>query len=423
MEIEIDSAYRNRTLYDNPFNFEILVNTPNKGFFEALDPVSLAAPQCYFTGNTLDSVNPNVTLITGVVNRIIPDSVEVLFTNNIFEKTNYYRGLTTDFNGLIIKYEYVGTIGPNFIGRFYIDPFPHTLLLGQPFNLYYWPNIQPLNSLNTTVKMFVPAKPFCGTFAILYNETRHNYNPIVYSDNVSVTVKLEQINWQYNDTFSLRDDIPTSISTVLTNTNNTITVNTTDSGQNDFVFVPSIEYYGKITNKFANIFTVTPTINVVIIPGSEIQYLPFSYDNVHSLPYIGTSDQQQRTWVIELISVQIPNAPLKNKFNLMQFSHLYVEFRDPFASPQNNIMSNNPNSNNSYFRVVPSKLQPQKEWISFDCDGSRKTIRFTPTSMQFRFKIIEPTGKILKFKQKDTHWPVKPEAGLQVNALFNVKIL
>jgi hypothetical protein len=416
-EIEIDSTYRNRVLYPNPCFFELLVNTPNKTFFAALDPVSRAAPQCLFTGNTLDSSLPNITTLTGTIVRVLPNAIEVNFSNQIFNFNNYYDGLTSDDNVTIVKYEYMH----DNLGRFFLEKFP-IVSVGNFFNIYYWPQIQPLNIAGLYVKFFIPAKPRCNQVKFLYNETRHNWNEIIYSDNVSVTVFIKNTNWNYSDRFSLRDEPPSWIGTIVSNTQNTITLNVVDSSQRDFIFIPSIGYFGKITNQNGLMITVTPNILVPILVNSEIQCLPFSYDNSQSLPYIGTCDQQQRTWIIELVSIQIPNVPLKNKFYLLQFSHLYVEFRDPYNSPQNNIMSNNPNSNNSYFRIIPNKVQSSREWLSFDCDGSSKTIRFTPTSMQFRFKILTPDGCLLEFIEKDSEWPKKSLSKLQVSALFNLKM-
>jgi hypothetical protein len=416
MEIEIDSTYRNRVLYPNPCSFELLVNTPNKTFISALDPVSKAAPQRTFVGNTLDPLISNVITITGTIVRIIPNAVEVVFPGQIFQEKNYYTGLITDNNITITKYEFVYAN----CGRFFLNNVSPTLAVGNLFNVYYWPQIEPLNVAGLYVKFFVPAKPTCNHVRLLYNEIKHNWNEIVMSDNFSVTVFIQNTNWAYDDTYSLRDEPPIWYGTVAANTSNTITFGSVDPAQRDFVYVSSLNYYGKITSQLGPTVTVTPNIVGFITPGDEAQCLQFSYDNSQSLPYIGTPDQQQRTWLIELINIQIPNIPIKNKTSLLQYSHLYIEFRDPLSSPQNNIMSNNPHSNNSYFRVVLSKMQSTREWLSYDCDGSKKTIRFTPTSMFFRFKILTPDGEVVEFLEQESTWPQKALSRIQVSALFNV---
>jgi hypothetical protein len=417
-EIEVDSSYRNRNQYPNPFEFDVAVNTPPKiKCRDAVDPVSSAAPQYTFTGNTLTPTLPNIASISGTVVRVVTDTVEVQFINVLFSDMDYYRGLTTSLNETILHYENVDT----FLGRFRLQPFNiSTYFVGSIFTLQYWPITQLLTVLNSIVRLFIPAKPLCNEVKLVYNETRNNWNEIVQTDEISVHILVRETDWMYSDTFSLRDTPPSWVGTVLLNTANSITVNAIDpNAQQDIVFIPSINYYGKLVLKSGNVFTVTPSITTIIVPGSAIQCLRFTYDNSRSLQYIGTADQQQRTWIVKLVSVQIPNIRLKNKENLFKFSHLYLEFRDTI-SPQYNIMSNNPNSNNSYFRIIPSKMQTQREWISFDCDGSQKTVRFSPTSTEFKFRILSPEGQILEFLTEDNKWPKKSKSRLQINALFNV---
>lgn len=416
-EIEIDSTYRNRCLYPNPCDFVLMVNTSSKGFDCALDPVSLAAPSNYFRGNTLDSLVNNVVSISGQVVNLEDGYVDVSFPNSLFTENNYYSGLYVG-GKVIQKYEFIEQFGFLYYGRFSIN---RQFNIGDVFTIKLW-TTYPLNILNSKIKFFIPSKTF-NSFKYLYNESKHNYNEIISSDMYSVTVLIKNIDWNVDDVFSLRNNLPSWIGLITSNTINTITVNVTDSTQNNFIFIPSIKYFGKITNKNGLIFTVYPNITSSIIPGSEIQCLPFSYDNTTSLPYIGTSDLQPKTYLIDLVSLQIPNKNLVDKNSLFQYSHLYIEFRDPLTSPQFNIMSNNPKCNNAYFRVVTSRTQSSKDWIAFDCDGSKKTIRFSPTSTQFCFKILTPTGETLKFKEKDDFWPLQPIENLQVNALFNVKIM
>jgi hypothetical protein len=419
MEIEVDSLFRNRTIYPNPFNFNVSVNCRNYDSYD--DFTSKSAPQRFFRGNTLDFVIANVTSLNGTILRILPDAVEVSFPlNTLFSLTDYYRGLLSDGNNLVQKYE---NLSPT-VGRFFLQSIDSSLLVGGLFNLYYWPQTQSLATLDSLVKIFIPAKPRNNQVDILYNESKNNYNVITSSDEYSVTVLIKNTNWSYSDSFSLRDEPPAWFGTCVFSTLDLVTLSSDEESQKDIIFVPFINFFGKIVEKIGPVVKISPLLPFALAPGTSVQCLHYSYQNNIPLIYLGTADQQQKTWLMSLVNVQIPKfAALKNKKSILDFSHLYVEFRDPQQTNQNNIISNNPNSKFAFFRIIPSKIQGNREWISFDCDNSSKTVRFSPSASQYSFKITSPDGKVLEFLAKDSIWPKKPLSELQVSALFNVKLV
>lgn len=419
MEIDVDSLFRNRTLYPNPFNFNVSVNCRNCDSYD--DFTSKAAPQSFFNGNTLDFTFANVTMLNGTILRILPDAVEVSFPlNTLFPLRDYYRGLLSDGNNLVKKYENLSSTE----GRFFLERIDATLLVGGLFNLFYWPQTQSLATLDSLVKIFIPAKPRNNQVDILYNESKNNFNTIASSDEYSVTVLIKNTNWSYSDTFSLRDESPSWFGTCVSSTLDSVTLSSDEQSQKDIFFVPSINYFGKIVEKSGPVVKISPQLQIPLVSGTPVQCLMYSYQNNTPLIYSGTSDQQQKTWFMSLVNVQIPRfAALKNKKSILDFSHLYVEFRDPQQTNQNNIISNNPNSKFAFFRIIPSKIQGNREWVSFDCDNSTKTVRFSPTASQYSFKITSPDGRVLEFLEKDSLWPKKALSELQVSVLFNVKLV
>lgn len=416
-ELIIDSTYRDRNKYENPCDFVVQVNRPMKyTLADADDPVSFAAPLNSWTGNTLNPNVANVTMIAGTIQSISAPYIEASFPNPIFTSKNYYAGLNVNFNIKITKYEFIGISGAGNVGRFYIDGNIGLFVLGGPLNVYHF--IYPIPLLiGNKITFFVPGGVI-NSPKYLYNQTLQEYETILSSTSDTVTVQLSSGAWTISDKYSLRNGIPVAISTVNASTTYTITPAVIPTVPLQIVYIPDFGYYGRVTKSTGGVLTVSPALPPVIPVGTELQYLNFDYDNVQSLQYVGTRDQQERTWIVNLKSVMIP----KRNLQLQQYSHIFLEFRDPTYSPPQNIMSNNPHINNISFRLTLDKAFVNSKFYTFYSEKSPKTIRFTPTSSYFIVRLLTPDGKILEFEDSDSKWPCEPIHDLQINISFILRM-
>jgi hypothetical protein len=422
-EIEIDSTFRNRSAFPLQTYFELPVNSFHdpSNIFSAVDPVSEALPRFSFQSFVLDPLVSPSPIILGVVVSKNSDRIVASFPK-LFQTENYYRGLSTSTGFNIVSYKYNGVDSLlNDVGEFHI---PHnTYAIGNPIQIS-WTSSQNF-SVPGLKTWFVPA--FDGQFfKYLYNErTNTEANIIaVYASTSHVDFSVTDTTWLTTDFFSLRNSLPIAVTTsTAPSTASTIQlVPGVKFADNSFVFVEGV-YVGKLKSLSpTGLATVTPTIDTPIVVGSIVQILPFR-ENFQSLIYIGSqlSQTENKTYLVELVSLVLPNVATLTGPRVSSFPYLYVEFLDTNCPPHQNIMSNNPNSNKIFFRVTPSRIQQIRNWLSFDCDGSSKTLRFRPTATNFRFSVKTPDG-VLLLLPTDNQTPTPPNASFQVSALLNVRI-
>lgn len=418
--IEIDSTFRDREQYKSPTDFRIDVNMPDKySCVDSYDPVSNQAALVSWIGNTLDAVVPSVTSISGTVVEIEDShTVIVNFTfDTLFTPFNYYRGCRVS-STMVNLYEYLG----GGVGRFGLVA-SSVFSVGDIFHVNHPIPVIDIGIVGHVVRLFVPSLYSCQA-KIVYNETLHTSAEIVAFNEYGVDIRITHSGWQYNHVFSLRREIPATFSTIVACTSNSVTMATGHDYLGDVVYIPRFRYYGRIAN------VVSPTELIVSeriddpasCIGLEIQTLDFAYDNNKSLRYIGTSNQQERTWQVSMMDVQIPNRKIVNAKSLTDYSTLYLEFRDRNNS-QDNIMTNNPHGNNALFRLTADTSNSTKGYFTYSCPKLYKTFRFSPNRSYFFVRITTPEGEVVRFKEDDNTWPLAPKRHLQINVSMVVKML
>lgn len=419
--IEIDSTFRDRESFFNPCEFHLEVNKAERTTcLESFDPVSESAPQISWTGNTVDEAIANVITATGSVVGISMPWVTVSFAISLFKKENYYKGLVVNGNLTVTEYEFIGVNGGLQIGKFKLFPFPVAMIVGDAFTLNYTYNPLPINVVGNKIRLFVPAC-YSTNSLIVYNETNHSYNKITYSEDCFVTFITKNNTWQYNHVFSLREKPPSYVDSVISHTHDTVTVNQTGPG--NILYIPSIQYFGKILSKTSTTFTISPFFTSSVAVGSVVQTLEFSYDNKQSLRYLGSPNQQERTWHVSIVDVQIPNQPIKNSSSLTNYSTLYLELRDQHYSPHDVLMSNNRHCNTALFRLSADTSNNTKNFFSYTTSKNYKTFRFTPNRSSFLVRILTSDGDVVKFREEDNKWPLQPKRHLQMNISFMTKMM
>lgn len=421
-EIEIDSTFRNRQSFPTQTLFEIPVNSFSdpSSIFSAVDPVSDALPRFSFQSFTLNPTVVGSAIINGVVVSKKSDIVVATFPK-LYQTTNFYRGLPAGAGFEIVSYKYNGQDGAgDDVGEFVIPR--NAFAVGGPIQIS-WLSPQTFSSVGQK-NWFVPA--FDGQyFKFLYNERTNTEARILKTHATSVDFFSTDTSWTTTDTFSLRNALPTAVSvTVAPNTAFTLSLSPGLVFQeNSFLFVPGHSYVGKLKSlSIGGLATVTPSIDTVVPVGATVQILPFR-ENFQSLVYIGSqlSQTENKTFLVELIALILPNTHTLRGPRVSSYPYLYVEFLDTNSPPHQNIMSNNPHSNKIYFRVTPSRIQQIREWITFDCDGSSKTLRFRPTATNFRFSVKTPDGSLLMLPL-DNATPTPPNFSAQLSVLLNVRV-
>jgi hypothetical protein len=157
-----------------------------------------------------------------------------------------------------------------------------------------------------------------------------------------------------------------------------------------------------------------------------INIVSFDKDNFNPLMYNGTmvSVNQTTCYRINLLSITLPNAPLRTGSRIAFYPYVYVEFSN--ATAPNNasgqiIYSNNPNSNRALFIApVTQLLQPTaKTFITLSGGGMSQLVKFKPND-NLRFSVYLPDGSLFQTLDIDTLPPYEPQLGLQIDAVFSI---
>lgn len=465
--IEFDSTYRNRQLWPEPSEFEVLISqSGRKGKYNADDPVSLATPLFSWTSNRVDASVSGVQL-TAVVDSItlteniaaINDSTNFVITSslgNLQQLENYYENLiivdtTIGVRRRIKTYTYIGPDGAgNDRAAVAVSPaFPDTfsdgdsLTINDPTDISY-PYV-PL--------IFVPAGrkgDNAYSTCILYNETRNDYRNInAYSTETNI-LSVDAINnpvtWASTDSYSIRKEPPLTVSAIAAGTTTNSIVLTSGSNVDEiytgqFIRIRASTYGNSVVAPQTEIRRIifydgstltalvdTPFSSVPSI-GDPIEIIGFSYDNHNPFVYSGSlvSQQEMTCYEIELLNVILPNKTLNTSFGgrIAFYQYLYVELSNVSAASagmKNVIYSNNPNSVRMVFRAtIDDTSNPiVSSFIKIDGDGMVQTLKFKPND-NLRFSVRFPDGSLFRVREAENYSPSPPNPEIQISALFSIR--
>jgi hypothetical protein len=163
-----------------------------------------------------------------------------------------------------------------------------------------------------------------------------------------------------------------------------------------------------------------------IIGMNIINIVSFNRDNFNPLMYNGSmvSINQTVCYKINLLSITLPNIPLKTGSRIAFYPYVYVEFSNATSSNRASgqiIYSNNPNSNRALFIApVTQLLQPTaKTYITLSGGGMSQLVKFKPND-NLRFSVYLPDGSLFQTLDIDTLPPYEPQLGLQIDAVFSI---
>lgn len=457
--IEIDSTYRDRTLWPLPSQFDVIFSNSGRRYMnDAFDPVSLSAPISYWTSNQFNALGGSSITVTADLTSTPVGSSSDLRTfvilgtaNQLQTMNNYYENavISSSDNGSqrrILTYTYLGndraliTVDSSF-GSILIDGLSLTIsdptdLTDINFPLIFIPNGRNSNESYNNM--------------LLYNETRDNYTIIVEYNEIThllTTTTPIPITWTSTDNFSIRKEGPILSDAIIASSTTQITISSgssiTNAYTNMFLRIRANSYGNSIVlpeteirritfydgNTFT--YTVSPPFSSTPIVGSVIEILPFSYDNFNPINYSGSTVSQQELvcYEIELISLIIPNQILKTQFGgrAVYYPYLYVELSNlssPNSGLNNIIYSNNPNANKMLFRAPINDTQQLANslFLKIDGNGCVQTIKFKPND-NLRFSVHLNDGALFETIIPETYSPLPPNGLIQISAMFSIKRL
>jgi hypothetical protein len=233
--LEVDSRFRDRTLWPQPSNFDIPISqTGRKGFMEALDPVSNAATIINWTSNRFNNLLINGHTLTVTVDIDTPNNPGVSGNNKIIivkapagemQTTNdYYCGailssISVSAKRRIVNYEFIGSNGTYDRAIITVESgFANDVILpGGTFSI-----IDPTNiptSIGSSPIFFIPG-PLIGNNVlvnrIIYNETLDQSRPLLVYNKETATVQIDitgssiserqkgPVSWTLTDSYSIK---------------------------------------------------------------------------------------------------------------------------------------------------------------------------------------------------------------------------
>lgn len=469
--LEITSTYRDRNRWPLPGEFEIPISqTGRKGRYDALDPVSNAAPIKDWTSNNFNVGTPGRVLTVTVATATNPDPLAgtndgaVFIINagagvNLQQIEDYYinaiaNNTTIGESRRIVDYKYLGlTSGGLQKAQITVDSaFGSTFASGNTIQI-----ADPTDLSDTSYpEFFVPAGRL-GEDAyanlILYNETRNQYRPtlsynmfthLLIVDTSGSTVSTASsgpvTTWTVTDNYSLRQDPPSFFGAILAgSTANTLnfpaTASTIDNYYTrQFVLFTSgtnanesriISAYNG-TTQVANVY---PGFTSAPVAGDTFEILDFSYDNLFPFVYTGSTVSQQEDvcYEIELLDLILPNDTLTvaQGNRIAFYPYVYCELTNISTSSSGNrdiIYSNNPNAQKMLFRcTINDTSNPLiATFIKIDGDGARQTIKFRPNT-NLLFSVKMPNGDVYNTVMTEQYSPLPPKAEKQISALFSLR--
>lgn len=159
---------------------------------------------------------------------------------------------------------------------------------------------------------------------------------------------------------------------------------------------------------------------------NTINITSFTNDNFNPLSYNGSmlSIYQTVCYSISLLSITLPNVPLKTGSRIAFYPYVYVEFANattPNGASSQIIYSNNPNSNRALFIApVTQLLQPEANtFITLSGGSMTQTIKFKPND-NLRFSVYLPDGTLFQTLDIDTLPPYSHQPDLQIDAVFSI---
>jgi len=449
--LDIYSMYRNRNIWPNPAEFEVLVSiSGRKSSMNADDPVVLASPPIAWTSFLFNATALGTNNVQGIITNVgvgnATSNQIITFTTAagaLQQSPNYYRGATwrsiTDPTqyAKVTSYEYLGSDR----GQVTLDN-AVTVAVGNTFSI-----LDPTDLTDTSNPLlFVPMgtdEPSAYIGCLLYNETLNQFRTINSYNNITglltVNATIPVVGWLSTHNYSIRKQPPVLVSLAGAGSTSTLVVfgagaDAVDNLYNGwFIRTPRTVYANNPTppQEQRRIIaydggTLTATVSPPFTSntlGSTVELLQFSYDNMYPFPFRATLQQEIPTYSIRLNRLVLPNRILKvhGGGKTAYHNYVYVELAS-IDNPNNSIIfSNNPNAVRALFTASITNIDDidQSDYIVMDGDDMTQTVRFR-LDTNFKFRVGMPNGDTFETVLDDNLSPLEPNPKVQIRALFQL---
>ncbi len=401
---DIDSAFRNRTIYPNPADFVINTSNLPKGgvsVAQAEDPISLGIP--LVTGELPAQTPPPTGFPTP--------------TDLIIQLPNQYTG------GLPAPYMYYNI--PNYYAGWY---------LGIATDINSLPEFRQISSYSNTYQQATISSPFSSAPVGGEIFTLRKQLPI-FSGTVGTSLPIPEIIVSPAETIPAIPATPHTMYVKLigspSNVNGTYVgnyiyiANQTNGGVNNGGSVKG--YFSLIVaydgaNNIATLATplaVTPTV------GEPVYITQYTRDNSGTLVHNSVFGNNPTCHNVSLIYLSIPNLPianiLSNGASILVYPYIYIRFENDTNSSTADglISSNNSKAYYALFKIPVPNCHPSETFIHFRDSRMNQTIKFRG-DQPIRFTVMLPNGEPIRYIAQDTLSPFEPNPFLQVSATFQI---
>lgn len=436
--LEIDSTYRDRSLWPLQANFQVLLSqTSAADAASATDPVAEATPLVAWQSNRFQMNSFNSPSISGTVISTgygaTNNSFVVVFSapaGQLQTLNNYYAHsvLTAPGNveSRVVSYQYLGNNEAQ-------------VTLASPVSLPPGTTISMTDPTDLSVlKLFVPGSPALNNFyagKILYDETINAGVSITNYDAVTGTISVASPipGWSLMDSFDIRSQLPTLTGNVVGGSNSS----TVGLGPNPLTnlvgsFVrleptyPSSNPNGEIRRIISYdpttfMATVFSPFTSIVPPSSKYEILTFSRNNPNPFIFTGTRQEEFIIYSVKLLNLVLPNLTLATGYGgtVKNYPYVYVQLTPLNLANDFNISSNNPNSVAMLFRATKRHDHDDESFVQFSGNGMIQKQKFK-TETNFHFSIHLPNGQLFQTIITDTTSPSIPNPLIQISAMFEI---
>jgi len=414
--LEIDSTYRNRTLWPLPSHF-VLENTrptPND------DPISDAMPTISWQGG---NVNVSGSVVSSNAQTVIITATE------LSPKLNYYtNAILSPPETRILSYRYIGSNQAEIT----VNSPLTSITTGTLVTISDTTNLALNRLFVPGMAETTPSNYYIGQ--ILYDETTGGHATITYYDKNTGTITVSNSipGWTASDSYNIRMAIPIQTGTAGPSSTASKIVGVLASQIGSFARIlptyPSIDPAGQVSrivnyDPFTSTATVFPPYTAS--PASfSFEILAYTDTNVKQLTYVGTTQVECVNSVVKLLNLMIPNQLFSIGYGgyPINYPYLYVKLTPRDSSNINVNCSNNPNGSNTLFRATNtyvSYIDNNVSFVKFSGDNAAIPVRFK-IDTDLVFQVTLPNGQPLDYTIKDTTSPVRPNPMIQISALFEI---
>lgn len=360
--LDIDSTYRDRTLYPLPSSFEIPMyfGAKPKSVYNSQDPISQAWPVEF---NATFGANSAPGATTATLNSA---------SSNIPHQ----------YNNMLLQIEH-GTLAPDYYTIIRYDSVTKVVTLDQPL-------VAGIVSGITTYSIR-PAKP----------TVRNQLSGA--TSTTKVTIPLAFYNAAYKGQYFRM---------------------VTGPAANSYSLISDIQKVGGPPPTAVEI-TLSSPLSALPVATNVFEICSFTRDNVQPLIYNGTSTlNSQVCYNVTFIGISIPNVILKNGYRTYPGNYPYFYVHLYNSNPKvggTNLYSNNPNSELASFKVITYLSRSDNNFLIYVVPEIQ-TIAFKIDQALY-FSLTLPNGEPVEFETPDYASPQIPNPLLQISATFQVERL